>query len=170
MEALPDDKLGVIVVTTLDSTNAVASHIAREALRGLLLTRARKPSDWIDFNHRLPADLAVRLDGSYANGGETVDLQNQNGDVFLSNLSGGYVVSLRDNLGSISRDGRLGYSPDAILNTMPMPAEIVLNLNGHDYHRKPDLEPAAPPAQWNDLIGEYGWGYDKLYILEKGGA
>lgn len=169
LEALPDDKLGVIVVTTLDSTNAVASHIAQEALRGLLLTRARKPSDWIDFNHRLPADLAVRLDGSYANGGETVDLQNQNGDVFLSNLSGGYMVSLRDNLGSISRDGRLGYSPDAILNTMPMPAEIVLNLNGHDYHRKPDLEPAAPPAQWNDLIGEYGWDYDKLYILEKGG-
>ncbi len=170
LEALPDDKLGVIVVTTLDSTNAVASHIAEDALRGMLATRAGTPSAWIDFNHRLPPALATKLDGSYANGSDIVNLKNQSGEVFLSHLSGGYMISLRDNMGNISRDGRLGYSPDPIVNVRPMPAEIALNLNNQAYHLKPDVEPPPPPAKWKDLIGEYGWDYDKLYILEKGGG
>ena len=35
--------------------------------------------------------------------------------------------------------------------------------------RQPDAKPGEPPARWNDLIGEYGWDHDVLYILEKDG-
>jgi len=37
---LPDDKLGVVAVTTKDSSNAVMNHIAHEALKLMLAVRA----------------------------------------------------------------------------------------------------------------------------------
>ncbi len=33
----------------------------------------------------------------------------------------------------------------------------------------PDTEPVPSSTSWDGLIGEYGWDYDTLYILEKDG-
>ena len=33
----------------------------------------------------------------------------------------------------------------------------------------PSQSPLSRPSRWNDLIGEYGWDHDVLYILEKDG-
>ena len=38
------------------------------------------------------------------------------------------------------------------------------------YAQEPDRgPPAAPPAKWHGLIGEYGWDHNTLYILETDG-
>ena len=43
LSAMPDDKLGVVVVSALDCSNGVTSHIAQEALRLLLAVKDKKP-------------------------------------------------------------------------------------------------------------------------------
>jgi D-alanyl-D-alanine dipeptidase len=51
---------------------------------------------------------------------------------------------------------------------------VVLNngiVLGRDTLRRADFKaaPAAPPARWQGLIGEYGWDHNTLYILEREG-
>ena len=41
VQALPDSKLGVAIVTTLDCTNPVMAHIGQEALRAMMRARDR---------------------------------------------------------------------------------------------------------------------------------
>lgn len=43
LSALPDDKLGVVTVTTMDGANAVTNHVAELALRLMLAVKQRKP-------------------------------------------------------------------------------------------------------------------------------
>lgn len=195
LEALPDAKLGVVVITALDSTNAVADHIASDALEDMLDRRAGTPLSPLDFNQKLPSKFAAQLDGRYGTGTDAVDLQYQSaevystegragieshskaraksgnhidrsGKVYLAQLRGGVMVSLRERNGHLIRDGRLGYSPTPIMSAMPDP-KPELHWEGRTYPRREIARPSAPPAQWMDMIGEYGWGYDKLYILER---
>ena len=70
LAALPDDKLGVVAVTTKDSANAVVNHIAHEALRLMLAARAGKPLPQISETRPLDPALARRLDGRPRAGAE----------------------------------------------------------------------------------------------------
>lgn len=169
LEALPDAKLGVVVITALDSTNAVASHIAAEALHGMLAHRTGTSLPPLNFSRPLPATLASRLDGRYGSGANAVDLQDQSGEVYFAQLSGGAMVSLREKDNRIIRDGRLGYSPEPIMEDAKR-AEPVLLWEGNTDPLTQIARPAAAPQAWMDLIGEYGWDYDKLYILERNGS
>ena len=82
LEAIPDTKLGVVVITTLDSTNAVTNHIAAEALHGMLATRAGTPLTPITFSRALPAAFASRIDGRYGNGEDAIILITRAGRCF----------------------------------------------------------------------------------------
>src|SRR5262249_45045002 len=43
-------------------------------------------------------------------------------------------------------------------------------ISGKDtYERVPVAKPEPSPEKWAGLIGEYGWDYNTLYILEKDG-
>ena len=53
LSALPDDRLGVVVVATADGANEVASHIADEALRLMRAARAGQPLPDIYIADRL---------------------------------------------------------------------------------------------------------------------
>jgi CubicO group peptidase (beta-lactamase class C family)/D-alanyl-D-alanine dipeptidase len=169
LEALPREKLGVVVITSLDSTNAVAMHIARSALRDMLAVRSGSLPPAEPLSHKLPAELAVRLGGEYASGNDIVDLQNQEGNVELSHNSDGSMVALRVRAGEVIEDGRLGYSPEPILSDSASDSAPVLHFEGRTYTRREAGVPSPPQPAYDDLIGEYGWDYDKLYLLESRG-
>ena len=45
-----------------------------------------------------------------------------------------------------------------------------LKLGEDTFEKQPEGKPApSPGAYWDDLIGEYGWDHDVLYILERNG-
>ncbi len=44
-----------------------------------------------------------------------------------------------------------------------------LKIDGKIFRRAPEAEPESAPGDWDGLIGEYGWDYETLYILEKDG-
>ena len=161
--ALPDDKLGVAAVTTMDSSNALTSHVAEVALRLMLTAKADQPLPEIPETSAVPVERARQLEGQYGTGESAVNLIAANDELYLRRVAGGGQVRLRQSGDSLMADGRLGYG----LQVTP----VANGIRIHDrlLERVSTSQPAPMPSRWNGLIGEYGWDYDKLYIFEEAG-
>jgi CubicO group peptidase (beta-lactamase class C family)/D-alanyl-D-alanine dipeptidase len=163
LDALPDDKLGVVAVATLDSSNAVTDHIATEALRLMLDARAHQALPKVDLTVPVDPALARRAAGRYGTGSEALDLREHEGRLLMDHASGGFEVELRSLSDKLVVDDRLDYgTPVTVLD-----GAVQVGLSKLVRVELP--HPAPPPQEWDDLIGEYGWDYDTLYILEKDG-
>jgi CubicO group peptidase (beta-lactamase class C family)/D-alanyl-D-alanine dipeptidase len=163
LDALPDDKLGAVAVATLDSSNAVTDHIASEALKLMLAARAHQTLPALDLTTPVDPSLAHRLAGRYGSGPDAVDLDEQEGRILMQRPRGGFQVELRGFASHLMVDDRLAYgTPLTIL-------DHALQLGSTKLDAVETPWPAPPPPVWQDLIGEYGWDYDTLYILEKDG-
>jgi len=164
LAALPDDSLGVVVISTLDVTNAVVERIADEALRLMLAGKRGAPLPAI----RLPAPVdparAASLAGHYASRrtGRSLDLVDRYDTLYLEDLGRYTLRAFGDTL---IVDDRLQYGRRLV----PLPDGRI--VTGRD-----TLVPAPAPAPANAsapaarLIGEYGWDHNTLYILEKDGT
>ena len=161
--ALPDDKLGAVAVTTMDSSNAVTTHIANEALRLMLAAKKHAAIDEIPITAPIPLDRARQLEGRYGMGDAAVDLVEEGGELYLLPVDGGERVRLREAGDSLIEDGRLAYG------TTVTPVGNGIQIGSQVLHRIPADKPKAIPDRWKSLIGEYGWDYDTLYVLERDG-
>lgn len=165
LSALPDEKLGAVVVTTKDSANAVVRRIGTEALRLMLAARAGKPLPAIAMTEPAPADLARRLEGRYGAGAKAVDLWAQDGRLYMLRAAGGQRLELRRLGDALVVDGLL--EVDHGKSFKPLPGALL--AGGERLARVPDRKPDPAPSRWRGLIGEYGWDHNILYILEKDG-
>ena len=163
LAALPDDKLGVVAVTTADSANAVVNHIAHEALRLMLSARTGKPLPEIPFTQPVDPALARRLDGRYGTGSEAIDLTERTGKLYYLPARGGEQPEVRRSGDALILDGKLGYG----MKIVPEPEGVLAGRHHLAHVAVP--KPAPAPDRLRGLIGEYGWDHDTLYILEKDG-
>lgn len=163
LHLLPDDKLGVVVVTALDGANDVMERIAEHALRLLLARRAGQPLPAIALPQAVDSLQARRLDGRYrAEDGAIAELVERNGRLWI--WKDGFRTEVKSLGDSLVTDGRLAHG------TVILPGEgNSLQIDGHRFDKLPDAEPAPLPPAWKGLIGEYGWDYNTLYLLEKDG-
>ncbi|HLJ94639.1 MAG TPA: serine hydrolase [Gemmataceae bacterium] len=159
--ALPDEKLGVAVVAAKDCANDVARHIADVAVTQMLAVRKGQPPPTIEESAPLAPERARRLAGRYAQDGKGVDLIERNGKLFALPLRGGFRAELRGLGDALIMDDPLEYGPKVLVEGDRLIAGKAT------FARVPVGKPAAPPARWDGLIGEYGWDHDVLYILEK---
>jgi CubicO group peptidase (beta-lactamase class C family)/D-alanyl-D-alanine dipeptidase len=159
--ALPDDKLGVVAVTTMDGSNAVTNHVAEMALRLMLAAKEGRPLPEIPETSAIPAERVRQLEGRYGTDDSAVNLIAANGELYLRRVAGGEQVRLRQSGDSLIEDGRLGYG----LQVTPVPKGI--HIRDHLLERISLDQPPPIPSRWKGLIGEYGWDYDKLYIFEE---
>jgi CubicO group peptidase (beta-lactamase class C family)/D-alanyl-D-alanine dipeptidase len=177
LAALPDDKLGVVAVTTMDSANAVVNHIAHEALRLMLAARAGKPLGEIPGTARVDPKLARRLDGRYGKGAKAVDLIERTGKLYTLPERGGKQIELRQAKDTLIVDGKLGYGTTIVPETMVTldggpdapPDREYVSVGSESLARVTVPKPATLAERLRGLIGEYGWDHDTLYILEKDG-
>ena len=163
LEALPEDKLGVVVVTTMDSANATMSKIANQALRLMLAAKAGSPPPSIPETSPVPLELARTAGARYISGAKGFNLIEENGKLSVLPDEGGEKVALRQMAGALVEDDRLAYGEKFQL------FHDSLKTENEVFRRAQDPEPKTEPRVWDGLIGEYGWDYDTLYILEKGG-
>ena len=167
LEALPKDRLGVAVVTTMDSSNAVMSKIANKGLRLMLAAKAGRPMPVIEQTTAVPVSLARAAAAHYElsskDGKRGLDLVEENGQLSILPSDGGRQLVLREQGNKLITDDRLSYGQEMQL------FHDGLKTSGGIFKRGLDNEPKASPGKWDDLIGEYGWDYDTLYILEKAG-
>jgi CubicO group peptidase (beta-lactamase class C family)/D-alanyl-D-alanine dipeptidase len=163
MRALPDQKLGVVAVTTMDSANAEMSKIADAALRMMLAAKAGKALPEPPETEAIPAEMAKRLAGRYGTGDEAIDLIEQNGLLSELPVQGGYQVTLRKRGDDLLVDDRLA-------NGVTMrPTSDGIEVNHKLLKRAAIVKPAPIREEWQGLIGEYGWDHDTLYVLERDG-
>jgi CubicO group peptidase (beta-lactamase class C family)/D-alanyl-D-alanine dipeptidase len=171
LSGIPDDKLGVIVVTTMESCNEVTLHVANVALHLMLAARAGGPLPPTPVTTDVPPEEVQQLVGRYEDGEKALDMfeRENNNKLFVMPLGDGgqsEVRRLEDPLSKdhLITDDRHGWGwhiwpiPDGI-KTEGSSAEI--------FKRVPNHKPIAPPQEWSKLIGEYGWDHDVLYVLER---
>jgi D-alanyl-D-alanine dipeptidase len=163
LSALPDDKLGVVVVTTKDAANAVTNQIAEAALHAMLAVRQgeRVPQPEITS----PADpaLARRVVGRYVKGDKALELFKSGGKLWLLDARGGFPAELRSTGDALVADGALAYGTRIVVR-----GDQVI-IDNETFERSAAHKPPPPPTESQGLIGEYGWDHDVLYILEKDG-
>jgi CubicO group peptidase (beta-lactamase class C family)/D-alanyl-D-alanine dipeptidase len=160
LKAMPEDKLGVVVVTTKDSANAVTNRIADFALNAMLAERQGKPIPQPEITSSVDPEFAKRVAGRYVSGAKTVELIERGGTLYKLSSDGGEQVRLRTLGSALVVDDKLGFGERISVRD----GEIVVT-----FKRVVVPKPQPAPAGWRGLIGEYGWDHDILYIFEKDG-
>ncbi len=163
LSGLPDDKLGVVTVTTMDGANAVTNHVAEVALRLMLAAKEGGSLPKIEETSPIPLERIHQLEGRYGQGDSAVDIVGQEDQLYLRPVGDGFQLRLRQAGDSLIADGRLAYG----LRTMPVTDGI--RIGDKVLLRVKQDVPAPIPQHWKGLIGEYGWDYDTLYIFERDG-
>ncbi len=169
LAALPDEKLGVVVVASKDVANAVVQRIANEALRHMLAIRLGQPLPKIEESRPLDPERAQKLAGRYQAGerlGERkIDLEEYSGRLYLQAHRGGFRQELHALGDDLVVDDVVAVDFDPKIRVEGGDLRI-----GEDLFKRVSMpKPAPPPERWLGLIGEYGWDHNVLYILEKDG-
>ncbi len=169
---LPDDSLGVAVVTTLDVANIVTMRVAEAALRAMLALRDHRPIPPWTETAPIPATEAARLAGRYVSGSSAIDLTFLTAPsdspatatqlVFESDR-GGFRGSLRMRGDTLVQDDRFGFGAALVRRG------DALEAGGRRFTRVAQRKPLPRRPSLARLVGEYGWDHDILYILEKRG-
>ncbi|MEO8574504.1 MAG: serine hydrolase [Pyrinomonadaceae bacterium] len=163
LKAMPEDRLGVVVVTTKDAANAVTNRIADFALKVMLAAREGKATPQPEITAPVDPEYAKRVAGHYVGRSKSVDLIERTGNLSKLSSDGGDQVRLRSSGKTLIVDDKLGYGESIIVRE----GEIV--VRGETFKRVEVPKPQPAPAGWRGLIGEYGWDHDILYIFEKDG-
>ncbi|MEQ9400142.1 MAG: serine hydrolase [Longimicrobiales bacterium] len=166
LAALPDQGLGVVAVTTLDGANVVTSRVATAALEWMMDVRSGRPL------RRAPRPTvalepvrADALEGRYGSGASAVDLREFDGRLYYEPVRGGGRYELRAWAGdTLMVDGRLSHG-----RRMVARADGGVEIDGEVLPRLRTGLPDPAPERFRDLLGEYGWDHNVLYVLEKDG-
>jgi CubicO group peptidase (beta-lactamase class C family)/D-alanyl-D-alanine dipeptidase len=160
--ALPDDRLGVAVVGTMDAANDVVDRIGAYALRLLRARKAGLPLPEFERFARVDPLLARRLDGRYEANGLVRELVERNGELYLFNGLERHRLRVRGD--SLITDDRLAHG-----YTLYHEGDTLTDGTGQRFIRKDRPRPEPPPARYAGLIGEYGWDHNTLYVFERDG-
>jgi CubicO group peptidase (beta-lactamase class C family)/D-alanyl-D-alanine dipeptidase len=161
VDLLPEDKVGVVVVGTKDSVNAVTERIGEETLRLILAHRAGKPLALPPFTSPVPPELGRPLVGRYGTGDDALDIDYLDGHLTMLKSGGGARLELRKLGDDLIVDGATGNGTriTPVSDGIRVESKILTKLN--------TPQPSPLPAKCQGLIGEYGWDHDVLYVFEK---
>jgi len=162
---MPEDKLGVVTVTTMDAANAVTNIVARQALRMMLAMRTGKALPQLESTTPVSAELARKLAGRYGEGDDRVDLMDREGTLHMLPANGGFESQLRSSGDAVVADGKLGVE----LDTKIIPVDGGIRVADGVLNRVKPARPSPAAENLAGLIGQYGWDHDILYVLEKDG-
>ena len=162
--AIPEEKLGVVIITNMDNSTEVAWHVAFTALRFMLAAHANKLLPLLRLTTKIPAEDMSRLEGRYEQGAKSIEIFQRSGRLFIEPMNTGGVSELRQLGTSLVTDDRngWGWQITAVANGI----DVSGGSNG-SYERVPRRKLSPAPPEWKSLFGEYGWDYNVLRIFER---
>ena len=163
LKAMPDDKLGVVVVTNKDCANTVTNRIADATLTAMLAVRNKESLIPPQTTSPIDPQLARRVAGRYQNGYDTIDLIESAGRLSMLSSEGGELVRLRSLGNSLIVDDLLSYGEKILLQ------DDSIAVGKRVFKRVEQSPPQPVRDEWRGLIGEYGWDHNILYIFERDG-
>lgn len=159
--ALPDLKLGVIVVNTMNAANVWSEKIANYALRLMVAHRMGIPLPEPPVTQPIDPALAKKLKGRYEKDDLVIDLIERNGKLYFHGRT--TRVALRRLGDTLVTDDLISFGTRILL------AGNSIVIGGDTLHRVEWKKPASIPQHWKGLIGEYGWDHNVLLIHERNG-
>lgn len=163
--ALPNEKLGVIAITTEDEAVGVTQRTATLALRLVLAQRSHGAPPSLDTTTDVPPALAHDLAGHYAHGGRAVDIFQSLGHLYLERADGGERADLRLLRDTLVDDGRLAFGTRVL-----RAGDSAIVVDRDTLRRVAEPEPPPVSDDWRGLVGEYGPDYQTMYVLERHGT
>jgi CubicO group peptidase (beta-lactamase class C family)/D-alanyl-D-alanine dipeptidase len=163
LQALPKEKLGVVVAASRDVVNGAVEHIAHVSLQQMLAAKENKPLPDIEETKSISIEKARALAGRYKSGDRWLDLLERDGHLWVLPDRGGYRLELRQWGDQLVVDDRMTYGPK-----IGVP-DAKLHIGDKIYERVPMVKPKPCPEKWRGLLGEYGWDHNILVILEREG-
>src|SRR6185437_14088377 len=163
LQALPKEKLGVVVVASRDVANGVTTHIAKVALQQMLALKEGKPLPAIEETKPIALEKARQLAGHYKNGDRWLDLLERDGHLWALPDRGGFRYELRTLDDQLVIDDQMDYGLKIEIQ------DNKLRLADKTYERVAQTTPKPCPEKWRGLLGEYGWDHNTLVILEREG-
>ena len=157
---LPDAKIGVAAVATLDATNTVVGRIASHALELMLAVKENKPLPEMKLSEPVDPELVKKLAGRWASEERQFLLLERNDRLYVSHPVFAEVKSLE---GKLIIDGRLFYGTEIQVQD----DKLVVNEKTYSKVEPPESKPVS--EHWKGLIGEYGWDHNILFITAKEG-
>ncbi len=165
LSLLPDDKLGVIVISTKDFSNGVTSRIAEVALKAMLAEKENKPVEQPEQTSPIDPDLVKKLAGRFTNGERTFDLIRRGKNLSVIDVKGGFEARLRSQGKALVVDDKFTLGTRIIPNA----DGNSFTLSDKTFKRIDAPQPLETPQKWRGLIGEYGPDFNPLYIFERDG-
>ena len=163
--ALPGEKLGVIVVSSRDVSNAVTGHIADHALRLIHAIKADKMLPNIVVTEPFTTEEVTALVGRYSGSGGSIDLTASFGTVYLHLDRGGSLLRVRKAGKELIIDDTQAWGTKITRDG----DALVIRDTKFTKEKPATTPPAEPPAKWKGLIGEYGWDHLPLIVYERNG-
>jgi CubicO group peptidase (beta-lactamase class C family)/D-alanyl-D-alanine dipeptidase len=163
LAALPDEKLGVVAVTTMDGANAVVGRIADYALQLMLAVGRGDPLPSPVTTSAVSEDIARAAVGRYVGSNQVVEIVQRPQALYAWVRRPGMRLRLRARGDTLIVDDRLSYGPHIVL------VEDGIVVGADTLRRVVEQKPRPAPDRWRGLLGEYGWNHNVLYILEKEG-
>jgi D-alanyl-D-alanine dipeptidase/CubicO group peptidase (beta-lactamase class C family) len=165
LAALPDERIGAVVLTTLDGAGAVTDRVADAALAELLALRAGAPLPLPSTTEPLPAGFARSVAGRYVGRSGTVDLLERGRELLLARDGSAVPARVRKNDDTLTLDDVGEFGGTIRLS----PARLVLGRDTFALQPVPSTPPPPPPDSWSRLTGEYGADWETLFVYERGG-
>ena len=163
LKLLPEAGLGVVVLSTLDSS-PIAGRLGTYALQMMLAERQGKPLAAWQRSTPVTGAEAIALSGRYVDGADSLNLRIFDDRLVLDaperaaevrRLEGHHVLDDAQLF-----DKRLEIAPDGASVTL----DKRLFRRAADWPR-----PAAPAPELAQLVGEYGWDFNVLRIYQRDG-
>ena len=162
LKVLPGSKIGVAISTNLDMANGAVSRIADHALRVLLAQQKGQAAPEYRVSIAVSQAQAQQLVGLYRNEDESIQVTRRFGDLYIERVNG-LSLRLREIEGRIVVDDIMSFSDDVVFS------DDGVQIFDTKYASAESDRPAPLNADWAELIGEYGFDHNILYISEKFG-
>ncbi len=162
LSAVPELKLGVACASSVDITNSITGRLSQYALD--LLFAANNDQELPNYNKTEPVSIEQQnlLAGYYQSDKGAFEIIRKKDKLILNGDKS--ELELRQSESGIISDGRSNYGS---LNLIVNEGSVV--INGTEYIKSSPPTKSDYPADWNNLIGEYGDDHIILYIYEKEG-
>ena len=162
LKVLPDRKIGVAVATNLDMANGAINRIADHALRVLLAKQDNKTAPNYKISTSVSVEKVREMTGLYKSGDETIEISHRFGDLYVERIRG-LSLRLREIGDRVVIDDQMTYSEDFTF------LDGKVKVLGTEYEPVAKRMPEPINPAWSDLVGEYGFDHNVLYISEKYG-
>jgi CubicO group peptidase (beta-lactamase class C family)/D-alanyl-D-alanine dipeptidase len=159
---LPDEKVGASASASVDGANGVMRRLTEYATRLLLAKKENKTLPDIEETKPISRELIEKLVGTYAGGSKFVRIFEEGGDAYF--FDGAYRKRLRASGEGFAVDDLTGFGPKIIRAD-----DGRLLYSDRAWSRVAEPKPSPSPSRFANLIGEYGWDYNVLYIYEDRG-